>query len=111
MTLFGAHKADVLAIETVFPDIHNAEGLKGYVDRARRDGFTGMMALHPAQVAIINAGLTPSAAEIAHAQEIVALFDANPGLGVVQLHGKMIDAPHLKLAWRILAQAPTATQS
>jgi citrate lyase subunit beta/citryl-CoA lyase len=102
LTLFGAHRAGVQAIETVYPDIRDSVGLEAYVNHARRDGFTGMMAIHPSQVAIINAAFTPSAAEVARAREIVALFAANPGLGVVQLGGKMIDKPHLTAAQALL---------
>lgn len=102
LTLFGAHRAGVQAIETVFPDIRNTAGLEAYVNRARRDGFTAMMAIHPSQIAVINAAFTPSAAEVAQAREIVALFDADPTLGAVQLNGKMIDLPHLKAARAIL---------
>lgn len=105
LVLFGAHKAEVPAIETVFPDIRDMAGLEAYLRRARRDGFTGMMAIHPAQVAVINAAFMPTAEEIAHAREIVALFDADHTLGVVQLNGKMIDKPHLKIARKILALA------
>lgn len=105
LALFGAHKAGVQAIETVYPDIRDEAGLGRYLDRARRDGFSGMMAIHPAQVAMINAAFTPTAAEIAHAREIVELFDADPALGVVQHNGKMIDRPHLMLARSVLARA------
>lgn len=105
LTLFGAHKAGTQAIETVFPDIKDEPGLVAYVERARRDGFTAMMAIHPSQVGTINAAFTPSAQEITHAREIVELFEASPGLGVAQLDGKMIDRPHLKLAQSILRRA------
>jgi len=105
LTLFGAHRAGVQAIETVFPDIRNAEGLEAYVHRARRDGYTAMLAIHPAQVETINAGFTPTEAELAYAREVVALFDADPTLGVVQLRGKMLDRPHLKLAQAMLARS------
>lgn len=105
LTLFGAHRAGVQAIDTIFPEIHNAKGLEAHVDRARRDGFTAMMAIHPAQVALINAAFTPTREEVAYAQEVTALFAGDPTLGVVQLGGKMIDKPHLKLAENILARA------
>lgn len=103
LTLFGAHAAGVAAIETVFPDIANEQGLADYVARARRDGFTGMMAIHPAQVAAINAGFTPTEAEIAHARAVIAAFADNPGAGALKLDGKMIDRPHLVMAQRLVA--------
>lgn len=105
LTLFAAHGAGVAAIDTVFPAIDDGDGLAAYAARARRDGFTGMMAIHPAQVAPINAAFTPSADEVARAQAIVDAFAANPGAGVLQLDGKMVDAPHLKQARHILSLA------
>ena len=102
LTLFGAHAADVPAIETVYPNFRDEEGLVRYALRAARDGFTGMMAIHPAQVPIINKAFTPNASEIEHARRVVAAFEANPGIGAVQLDGKMIDAPHLRQARRLL---------
>ena len=103
LTLFGAHAAGVPAIETVYPDFRDLDGLAAYAARGRRDGFTGMMAIHPSQVPVINAAFTPSEAEIAHARAVVDAFAANPGAGVLQLDGRMIDAPHLKAARRLLA--------
>lgn len=105
LTLFAAHGAGVAAIDTVFPAIKDAAGLAAYAGRARRDGFTGMMAIHPSQVAPINAAFTPSAGDVARAQAIVDAFAANPGAGVLQIDGKMIDAPHLKQARHILSLA------
>ncbi|MBB4616700.1 CoA ester lyase [Sphingomonas abaci] len=105
LTLFGAHAAGVAAIETVFPDFRDLDALAAYAGRGRRDGFTGMMAIHPAQVPVINATFTPSDAERAAAQAIVDLFAANPGAGALQLAGRMVDAPHLKQARRILGLA------
>lgn len=104
LTLFGAHAAGVPAIETVYPDFRDLDGLAAYAALGRRDGFTGMMAIHPAQVPVINAAFTPSEAEVAHARRIVALFAAHPGAGVLSLDGKMLDAPHVKAAARIVAQ-------
>ena len=103
LTLFGAHAAGVPAIETVYPNFKNVEGLTAYAARGRRDGFTGMLAIHPSQIPIINPAFSPSEAEIAHARKVVDAFAANPGAGVLQLDGKMIDYPHLKQAKRILA--------
>lgn len=110
LTLFGAHAAGVAAIETVFPAFRDMDGLAAYAVRAARDGFTGMMAIHPAQVAVINAAFTPSAEAVAHARAVVAAFDAHPRAGALQLDGKMIDAPHLKLARHLLAQAREAAE-
>ncbi|MFN3619983.1 HpcH/HpaI aldolase/citrate lyase family protein [Sphingorhabdus sp.] len=105
LTLFAAHAAGVAAIDTVYPDISDDAGLAAYVARAARDGFTGMLAIHPSQVKAINAGFTPSSQQLAHARSVVAAFAANPGAGVLQLDGKMIDAPHLKAALSILSRA------
>lgn len=102
LTLFGAHAAGVAAIDTVFPAIRDEAGLAAYVARARRDGFTGMMAVHPAQVATINAGFTATPDEIERARRIVNAFATQPGVGAVALDGQMIDAPHLKQALRVL---------
>jgi citrate lyase subunit beta/citryl-CoA lyase len=105
LCLFGAAAAGVLPIETVYPAYKDLEGLADYAARARRDGFLGMMAIHPAQVPVINAAFTPSEAELAHARAVVAAFEANPGAGALSLEGKMIDRPHLVQAQRIIAQA------
>ncbi len=105
LTLFGAHAAGVAAIETVYPDFRDLDGLTAYAARGRRDGFTGMMAIHPSQVAVINAAFTLSAEERGKAQAIVDLFAANPGAGALQLEGRMVDAPHLKAAKALLALA------
>lgn len=105
LTLFAAHAAGVAAIDTVFPAIKDGTGLAAYAARARRDGFTGMMAIHPSQVAPINTAFTPSADEVHRAQAIVDAFAANPGAGVLQIDGKMVDAPHLKQALHILSLA------
>jgi citrate lyase subunit beta / citryl-CoA lyase len=104
LALMGAHAAGVLAIETVFPAFKDAAGLAAYAARARRDGFAAMLAIHPAQIAIINAAFTPSEAEVAHARAVVALFEANPGAGALALDGKMVDAPHLAAARNLLAR-------
>jgi citrate lyase subunit beta / citryl-CoA lyase len=104
LTLFAAYAAGVAAIDTVFPNIGDEAALSAYVARAARDGFTGMLAIHPSQIETINAGFTPSPEQLAHARSVVDAFAANPGAGVLQLDGKMIDAPHLKAALSILAR-------
>ena len=103
LCLFGAAAAGVAPIETVYPAFRDLDGLAAYAARARRDGFTGMMAIHPDQVAVINRAFTPSEAELAHARAVVAAFEANPQAGALSLDGRMIDRPHLLLAQRLLA--------
>lgn len=105
LTLFGAHAAGVRAIDTVHPAFRDLDGLAEYARRARRDGFDGMMAIHPTQVPVINEAFTPTARELAEAQAIIDAFAANPGQGALTLDGRMIDAPHLKQARRLLALA------
>jgi citrate lyase subunit beta/citryl-CoA lyase len=105
LTLFGAAAAGIAPIETVYPNFRDLDGLAAYAARARRDGFVGMMAIHPSQVPVINAAFTPSEAEIAHARAVVAAFEAQPEAGALSLDGKMIDQPHLIQARRILAAA------
>lgn len=102
LTLFAAHAAGTAAIETVFPRIDASEALAAYVARARRDGFTGMMAIHPAQIDIINRGFTPTEEEMERARAIVEAFAAHPGAGALKHEGRMIDRPHLVQAQRIL---------
>lgn len=101
-TLFGAHAAGVAAIETIYPDIADDEGLAAHARRARFDGFHGMMAIHPSQIGPINRAFTPTPEELAEAQAIIDAFAANPGKGALSYRGRMIDAPHLKSARRIL---------
>jgi len=105
LTLFAAHAAGTRAIETVYPNFRDLEGLAAYVARARRDGFSGMMAIHPSQVAVINDGFSATVEEINRAKAIIAAFAEHPDAGVLQLDGKMIDKPHLKLAQFLLSQA------
>ena len=105
LCLFGAAAAGVAPIETVYPAFRDLDGLAAYAGRARRDGFTGMMAIHPDQVPAINAAFTPSEAEVAHARAVVAAFEAHPGAGTLSLDGRMIDRPHLVQAQRTLAAA------
>jgi citrate lyase subunit beta/citryl-CoA lyase len=104
LTLFAAHAAAVPALETVFPSFRDTAGLTEYAGRAARDGFTGMLAIHPSQVPIINAAFTPPPAAIEHARRVVAAFAAQPGAGVVNLDGVMVDAPHLTQAQRLLVR-------
>ncbi len=105
LCLLAAATAEVAAIDTVYTDFRDLDGLLRYAQNARRDGFSGMLAIHPAQVDVINAALVPSRAEIEHAERIVALFDENPGAGTIGMDGRMIDRPHLVQARRLLKLA------
>lgn len=103
--LFGAAAAKLPAIETVYVDFRNSEGLRQDTIEARRDGFTGRLAIHPAQVPVINEVFTPTAEQIEKAKAVVAAFAANPGAGAIGIDGKMFDRPHLIRAQRLLAAA------
>ncbi len=105
LALFAAHAAGVPAIETVYPAFRDLDGLERYAARAARDGFTGMLAIHPSQVPVINAAFTPTAEAVARAQRIVEAFAKVPDRGVIDLDGAMLDAPHLKQALRLLERA------
>jgi citrate lyase subunit beta / citryl-CoA lyase len=104
LCLFAAHAAGVEAIDTLFIDFRDAAGLRVACVEARRDGFTGKIAIHPDQVPVINECFTPSAAEIEHAKRVIALFAQNPGVAALSLEGKMIDIPHLKQAEKTLTR-------
>jgi citrate lyase subunit beta / citryl-CoA lyase len=104
LTLLGAATAAVPAIETVYTDFRDSDGLKIRAEKVRREGFRGMLAIHPAQVEIINSAFTPTEEEIDAARAIVALFAANPGAGTIGWQGKMLDRPHLSRAQQLLAQ-------
>ena len=102
LCLFAAAAAEVAAVDTVYTDFRDLEGLLRYATQARRDGFSGMLAIHPAQVEVINAAFEPTAEELERAAHIIRLFDESPGAGTVALDGKMIDRPHLVQAQRLL---------
>jgi citrate lyase subunit beta/citryl-CoA lyase len=105
LCLAGAVAAGVQPVDGVFADFRDDEGLREEAEAARREGFTGKLAIHPAQVAVINAALTPSTEEVQSAEEIVAAFEAHPDAGVLSVGGRMIDRPHLVQARRVLERA------
>src|SRR5215468_8692241 len=105
LCLAGAAAAAVAAIDTVFVDFRNDAGFRRECEEAARDGFVGKMAIHPAQVPIINEVFTPSTEAVAQAQSIVAGFAAAPGAGVVGIGGVMYDRPHLARAKQLLARS------
>lgn len=105
LTLLGAHAAGVEAVDTLYVDFKDPEGLRASCRAARAEGFSGRVAIHPAQVDIINECFAPSPEEIAFAERVIAAFAASPESGTVGLDGKMLDIPHLKQAQGVLAQA------
>jgi len=105
LCLLAAKAASVAAIETLYADFRDEEGLKASCADAAREGFSGRVAIHPAQVQTINEAFTPTPAELEHARRIVAAFEASPGTGVVGIDGQMFDIPHLKQARYVLEQA------
>lgn len=105
LTVLGAATAGVTAIETISADFKDLEALRLRAEKVRREGFRGMMAIHPAQVDVINAAFTPTDEEVAEAQEVVDIFAANPGVGAIGWKGGMLDRPYLARAERLLRQA------
>lgn len=105
LCLAGAVAAEVQPVDGVFADFRDEAGLMAEARAAASEGFTGKLAIHPAQVAPINAAFTPSEAELAHARAIVEAFDAEPDAGVLSVGGRMVDRPHLVQARRVLARS------
>src|SRR6516225_2837897 len=105
LCLITAAAADVQPIDTVFVDLRDMQGFRVEARIAARDGFTAKMAIHPAQVPIINELFTPTAEEVGLAQEIVQLFAQNPNAGTLAFRGQMVDRAHVARAERILARA------
>lgn len=105
LTLLGAAAAGVDAIDSVFTNFRDMAGLEAECRAARRDGFAAKMAIHPAQVPVINETFTPSPDAIERARTVIAAFQANPGAGVVGVNGEMLDRPHLLRAERLLKRA------
>jgi len=103
--LLAAAASEVAAFDTVFTDFKNSEGLRRYASNARRDGFSGMLAIHPEQVDLINEAFVPTAEEIQHAARVVELFEEDPEMGTIGMDGKMVDRPHYVQALRLLKLA------
>lgn len=89
-------------VDGICVDYKNDAKLRDECKRARREGFTGKIAIHPSQVAIINELFTPSSKEIDHARRVIEAFENAGGAGTVGLEGKMLDMPHLRQARHIL---------
>src|SRR4051794_11256155 len=107
LCLLAASAAEVTAIDTIYTDFKDPEGLKAECAAARRSGFAAKMAIHPAQLAAINEAFSVSTAERDWAERVIAAFGASPDAGTLALDGKMIDKPHLVLARRLLGLPPT----
>ncbi|GAA4035263.1 HpcH/HpaI aldolase/citrate lyase family protein [Parerythrobacter jejuensis] len=105
LCLLGACHAGVQPVETIHADFRNLDGLETRARDVKRQGYTGMLAIHPAQVEVINRVFTPSEEELAAAQQIVDIFAANPGAGTIGHEGKMLDRPHLDRAKGLLRAA------
>ena len=105
LCLAGAVAAGVQPVDGVFADFRDEVGLRKEAEAAAREGFTGKLAIHPAQVAAINAAFTPSPDEVSHARAIVDAFAAQPDAGVLSVGGKMVDRPHLVQARRVLERS------
>ena len=105
LCLAGAVAAGVQPVDGVFADFRDEDGLRAEAEAARHEGFTGKLAIHPAQVAVINAAFTPSPDELQHAAAIGAAFEAEPNAGVLSVDGKMVDRPHLMQARRVLERS------
>jgi citrate lyase subunit beta / citryl-CoA lyase len=108
LCLIGAAAAGVAAIDTIHGDFRDPDGLRRRAEQVRRAGFRGMLAIHPAQIEVINAAFTPTPEELAEAQAIVDLFAANPGVGAIARNGAMLDRPHLARAQALLAARPVS---
>ncbi|RBI83334.1 CoA ester lyase [Rhodosalinus halophilus] len=102
--LFAAKEAGVAAIDAVFTDFRDARGLEAEAMEAEAVGFTGKLAIHPAQIAPIHRAFTPGEDRVAWARRVVAAVTAAEG-GVATLDGQMLDRPHLRQARLLLERA------
>ena len=105
LCLSGAVAASVQPVDTIWADYRDSDGLRTEAQQSRQSGYTGKIAIHPAQVDVINEAFTPRAEEVVWARRVVDVFENNPGLGTVGLDGKMLDMPHLKQARKVLELA------
>jgi citrate lyase subunit beta / citryl-CoA lyase len=106
LCVLGAAAAGVIPIDTIYTDFKDQAGLGAECAAARRSGFTAKMAIHPAQISVINQAFAVSEDELAWARQVVAVFAEHPDAGTIALHGKMVDKPHLTLARRLLGHGP-----
>ena len=105
LCLFGAATAGVLAIDAVYTNFRDPEGLKAEALAGLRSGFGAKAAIHPSQIEVINEAFTPSHSDIEWAERVIAVFEAAGGGGVAAIDGKMLDRPHLRSALRVIERA------
>ena len=110
LTLLGATAAQVPAIDAVYTNFRDGEGLRAETAEGLRDGFSAKVAIHPDQIGVINEVYTPAAGELDRARRVVAAFVASPDAGAIALDGQMLDRPHLRAAQRVIARAAAARQ-
>lgn len=108
LCLFAAAASSAIAVDAVYTNFRDPEGLRQEAIAGLRSGFSAKAAIHPDQISVINEAFTPTAADIEAAQQVIAAFDASPGAGVVSVGGKMLDRPHYRTAQRVLARAAGA---
>jgi len=104
LCLAKARDLGVQPLDTVYPDVKNTEGLRNECLTAKQMGYSGKLAIHPAQIEIINEVFSSSKEELEYAKRLIKLFAANPNKGALQMDGKMVDIPHLRAAERLLAK-------
>jgi citrate lyase subunit beta/citryl-CoA lyase len=109
LCLLGAAAAGVIPIDTIYTDFKDEAGLLAECVAARRSGFPAKMAIHPAQVPVINQAFAVGQEELAWARKVVRAFAENPDAGTIAIDGKMIDKPHLTLAQRLLDEGREET--
>ena len=106
LCLLAAAVVEAAPIDTIYTDFRDEAGLAAECAAARRSGFAAKMAIHPAQVPVINKAFSTTEEEMAWARKVVAAFAENPTAGTLALDGKMIDRPHLTAARRLLGLGP-----
>jgi citrate lyase beta subunit len=107
MCAVAASAAGVEAVDTVYTDIADLDGLRRECEDGVAMSFSGKISIHPTQIDVINAVFTPAPVEVAEAHELVAAFDehARRGLYAFRFKGMMVDAPHLTRARKVIARA------
>lgn len=111
LALAASKAAEIEPVGSVYTDFRDMDGLFEESLADLREGFTGKIAIHPAQVPVINRAFTPTDEDVAYAKRVVQIFADNPDLGTIGMDGKMLDKPHLKQAEKVLAMAARAASA